>query len=356
MTCVERKRGLNMKQFLLVLVCLLVLNTWSDNLRAQGNSNKSGTTAAQFLKIGVGARAMGMGGSFVAHADDIYSLYWNPAGLTKVEAVTISAVQTQWFADISHNFFGFVLPVDGSSAIGAQVITLNMDEIEITTIDDPHGTNEFYDASDLAIGLSYAKRLTNYFALGVTGKYIQQKIYNESASTFAFDIGSVLNIPYYGLKLGMAFSNFGGSLKMEGRDLTREFDLNPDNSLNDGVEARLKTEPWDLPVNFSFGLALDIIGGKDGLYKAEQHQLTFDITGSHPADADEYASIGFEYTLSKLISIRTGYRSNRDVEKMFYGAGLHIPMGTTIFNFDYAIASFEDLDYIHVFSASIAFK
>ena len=189
MTCVERKRGLNMKQFLLVLVCLLVLNTWSDNLRAQGNSNKSGTTAAQFLKIGVGARAMGMGGSFVAHADDIYSLYWNPAGLTKVEAVTISAVQTQWFADISHNFFGFVLPVDGSSAIGAQVITLNMDEIEITTIDDPHGTNEFYDASDLAIGLSYAKRLTNYFALGVTGKYIQQKIYNESASTFAFDIG-----------------------------------------------------------------------------------------------------------------------------------------------------------------------
>ncbi len=339
-----------MKKSIFILLFFLLTGIY-----AQENSNKNGTTAAQFLKIGAGARAMGQAGSFVAQANDIYSLYWNPSGVTKVKSITFAAVYTNWFADISHQFFGLVLPVSDRSAVGFQAITLNMDQIEITTVDRPHGTGEFYDASDLAIGISYAMRLTSDFSVGITGKYILQEIYNESAGTFALDIGSQLDIPFYGMKLGMNFSNFGGKMQMDGRDLIREYDLNPGNTNNDGVEVRLKTEAWELPVNFAVGLAMDLIGEEDNLIQGGLNTLTFSITGNHPSDSQEFASFGLEYGYDNLIFLRGGYRLNRDVEKFFYGVGLNIPISSAGLTFDYGLASFDELDYIHIFSASISF-
>jgi hypothetical protein len=325
-------------------------------VQAQDSDNKSGSAAAQFLKIGVGARAMALGGAIVASTDDAFSLYWNPSALTKVSHVTVAGVYTNWFADIDHQFLGLVIPVNQSSVVGFQATLLTMDEMEITTINDPHGTGEFFEARDLAIGVSYAVRLTNYFSVGITGKYIQQEIYNEIASTFAFDFGSVLDVPFRGLKLGMRFSNFGGKLQLDGRDLTREYDLNPDNTLNVGVEARLKTEPWELPVVFQVGISGDLVGKSDAFVVSETNRLTLSIDGSHPTDSPEFASFGVEYMYNDLIALRTGYRLNRDVEKLFYGIGLQLPLASTSkFNFDYAIASFDELDYVHIFSSSLSF-
>ena len=343
-----------MKKITNIFLVVLLISLFTTYLYAQEESNKSGTAVAQFLKIGVGARAMGLGGSFLAQSDDVYSLYWNPAGITKVNSVSFAGVHTKWFADITHQFFGLVLPINDNSAIGFQTTVLSMDQIEVTTINDPHGTGEFYEANDLALGVSYGIRLTNFFAVGFTGKFIQQKIYNESASTFAFDIGSVLDIPFQGIKVGMNFSNFGGKMQLDGRDLIREYDLNPTNTLNDGVETRLKTEPWELPVNFAVGMSFDLIGQQDAFLKQTNNNVTFSITGNHPADAKEFASFGLEYTFQKIISLRSGYRLNRDVDKFFYGVGLNVPVLDAAFCFDYSLASFDELDYIHIFSASIS--
>lgn len=345
-----------MKKNITLFIIIFYLLSGLIVVQGQDETNKSGTTAAQFLKLGAGARAMGLAGSIVAHSDDVFSLYWNPAGISKVKGITLAGVYTKWFADIDHQFFGLVIPINSSSAVGFQAISVNMDPIEITTIDQPHGTSEFYDASDLAIGVSYAAWLTDFFTLGITGKYVQQKIYNESASTFAFDIGSMLNLPVYGMKLGMNFSNFGGKMQMDGRDLIREYDLNPNNTLNDGVEIRLKTEPWEIPVNFAVGVALNLLAPADGLQQSTTNRLTLSITGNHPTDAREYASFGLEYGLKESLFLRGGYRLNRDVEKFFYGVGLNIPLSGTEFRFDYSLASFEELDYIHIFSASISFQ
>jgi len=343
-----------MKKRTFIQICLLISIFSVLGAYAQGNSDKSGTTVAQFLKIGAGARAMGMAGSFVAQSDDAFSLYWNPAGLAKVNDVAFSVTHADWFAGIDYQFFGFVLPVSKSSSIGIQAIVLNMDQIEITTIDEPHGTGEFYNASDLALGVSYGTWLTDFFALGVSTKFIYQEIYNESASTVAFDIGSILDIPYSGMKLGMNFSNFGGRMQLDGRDLTREFDLNPNNTLNDGVEARLKTESWELPVNFAVGLSMDIIGGKSDFLQIEDNRLIASFTGNHPSDGQEYGSLGLEYVLKDIIALRGGYRINRDIEKFFYGVGLKAPLSGVIFYFDYSLASFDQLDYVHIFSASVS--
>ena len=92
---------------------------------------------------------------------------------------------------------------------------------------------------------------------------------------------SLLDIPFKGMKLGMNFSNLGGRMKLDGRDLTREYDLNPDNTLNTGVETRLRTQDWDLPVNFRVGLAMEILGEKASFYQNENNQLTFAVDGNH---------------------------------------------------------------------------
>lgn len=318
-------------------------------------SKKNGTTAAQFLKIGVGARAMSMAGAYVAAVNDAYSLYWNPAAITQVNKISLVGSYTNWFADIKHQFLGFIIPLDETSSVGFQATFLNMDDMEITTVSDPHGTGEYFEAYDISIGLTYGKKLTDFFSLGITAKYIEQTIYNESSSTFAFDVGSLLEIPFQGLKLGMRMANFGGKMKLDGRDLTREFDMNPNNTFNVGVESRLKTEPWELPVLFQVGLATDIIGKGETFYNSEQNRLTFSIDGSHPTDSPEFVSFGLEYSFNETIALRSGYRLNRDVEKLFYGVGLNIPMGTTGFSFDYGLASFDELDYVHIFSGSIDF-
>ncbi len=345
-----------MKNLKMVIYLVLVFAFFTEPASLWSKTNKNGTTAAQFLKIGVGGRAMGQAGSMVALSDDVYSLYWNPSGIIKVKGITFGAVHSQWFADISHQFIGLAIPINHWSAIGMQATALNMESMEITTIDNPHGTGEFYDASDLAIGITYATQLTDYFSFGLTGKYIQQTIYNESAATFAMDIGSILNIPFYGMRLGMNFSNFGGKLQMDGRDLIREYDLNPENTLNDGVEVRFKTQPWELPVNFAVGLTMDILNAKGALWQSEQNRLTFSVVGNHPADAREFASFGMEYVFHNMLALRGGYRFNRDVEKLFYGAGIKAPFSGAVFSFDYSLASFGELDFIHVFSASIAFE
>lgn len=344
-----------MNKLKILLYLVLMIGILAEPENGWSKTNKHGTTAAQFLKIGVGGRAMGQAGSMVALSDDVYSLYWNPSGIIKVKGITFAAVHSKWFAGITHQFIGLVIPVNRWSAVGMQATALNMDAVEITTIDNPHGTGEFYDASDLSIGVTYATKLTDYFSFGLTGKYIQQSIYNESAGTFAVDIGSILNIPFYGMRLGMNFSNFGGKLQMDGRDLIREYDLNPENTLNDGVEVRLKTEPWELPVNFAVGLAVDLLNEKNGFWQSEYNRLTFSVVGNHPADAQEFASFGMEYTFHNVLALRGGYRLNRDVEKIFYGAGIKAPFSGVVFSFDYSLASFGELDFIHVFSASIAF-
>ena len=122
---------MNNNKTILSILCLLII----VSTIFAGESSKNGTTAAQFLKIGVGARPMGMAGSYAAQSDDIYSLYWNPAGITKIKGISFTGVHTRWFADITHQFFGLVLPLNGSSSIGAHATVLNMDDIDARHVD-----------------------------------------------------------------------------------------------------------------------------------------------------------------------------------------------------------------------------
>ncbi len=317
--------------------------------------SKVSTAAAQFLKIGVGARAMGMGETFVAVANDASTLYWNPAGLTNIKSASLMVSHSQWFADIYHDFAAMAIPLNNNDFIGISAIALNTDEQEVTTIDQPDGAGIFYDVSDIAIGISYARALTDRFSTGITAKYIQQNAYNETARSVAIDIGTYLRTGYHGLTIAMCMSNFGGRMKLEGRDLIALVDINDEIDGNYRTDARLKTESWPLPLNFRVGIAMDIMGGVDPFFSSQDNRFTLAIDGNHPNDNEERVNVGGEYSWREMLFARVGYKINYDVEKWAFGGGLKFDIGQQKLAIDYAMVDFADLGTVSRFSVELMF-
>ncbi|MDT8324249.1 MAG: PorV/PorQ family protein, partial [Bacteroidota bacterium] len=168
-----------------VLLALLVA-ALPFAVRAQ---SKVGTTAAQFLGIGVGPRAVAMGGAYVAMGDDASAMYWNPGGLSRIGHSQVVASHTGWLVDTDLNWVGLTLALDASNAIGISLTQLDYGEEKVRTVVMPEGTGARWTAQDLAFTITYARSLTDRFSIGGSFKYITQQIWNESASTIAFDVG-----------------------------------------------------------------------------------------------------------------------------------------------------------------------
>ena len=234
-------------------------------------------------------------------------------------------------------------------------ISLNTSEQEVTTVEKPDGAGVFYTVSDLAIGLSYARSLTDRFSVGVSAKYIQQIAYNESASTMAIDIGTTLRTGFHNLVIGMCVSNFGGTMKLEGTDLIALADINKSIGGEYNPDARLKTEPFPLPLNFRVGIAMDVLGGKDPLLASESHRFTLALDGNHPNDNNERVNIGGEYAWDETLFARFGYKINYDTEKWAAGAGVKVKVGSQRLAFDYALADFGDLGKVSRISLELQF-
>ncbi len=336
--------------FIIIMALATASISWDQTFR------KTGSSAAQFLKIGVGARAVGLAGAFGAVANDATALYWNPAGIVNLTKISWTGSHADWIADIAHQFSGLVVPLgSGSSAIGLSATFTNMGEEQITTELAPQGTGYFWDASDVAVGLSYARWMTDRFALGMTAKYVSQKIWHETAATFAIDVGTYLRTKYKGIVIGMCFSNFGGSMQLQGRDLIREYDPNPNNLLNSAIDTRLHTEPWPLPVNFRVAVAMDVIGNGNNLVRSADSRMTLAVDGMHPNDDSEKLNFGMEYSWKETLFARFGYGVGYDVINSSYGLGLNFKIGSSIIKFDYALAPFHNLGDVHFFTVGMDF-
>ena len=150
---------------------------------------KVGTTSAQFLKLGIGARAISMGGTFVAEANDLSALYWNPAGLANINGSTIQLAQTDYLADISYSHAAFGTNLGTMGTVAASLIFLDSGEMQVRTASEPEGTGERFKVQDMALQLSYGRALTDRFSIGTTVKYIRESIWHSSASAMAFVVG-----------------------------------------------------------------------------------------------------------------------------------------------------------------------
>jgi hypothetical protein len=342
-----------MKTFLL---CVVVAGLSSQSpLFGQGVS-KTGTVAATFLEIPVGASAVGMGSAFVSLANDATALYWNPAGSAWLVQSEVLAMHTTWIADTRFDYASLVLPLEGFGTLGVNFTSLNMDDMKVTTVERPEGTGEYFSAGDFAVGVSYAHRLTDRFTIGFNAKYIQQTIWHESANAFAIDVGTIFRTDLIGgLTIGATLTNFGTPMKMSGRDARQFGMLDPTKpGTNSQIPQDIQMDSWDLPLLFQIGVSTTP-------FKTDNYRLTIAADALHPNDNYESVNVGGEFAFQDILFLRGGYNAlglpDREGGASF-GFGLSsnsfLSSSTTV-RFDYAFRDMGRLSNINVFSLSVRF-
>lgn len=303
-----------MKKFLSLMVGIAVLFACSYAM-----AGSPGSKGAVFLKLGQGARANAMGESFVAVADDINALYWNPAGIAGIKERQATFMYSDWLEEIKYNYLAYVYPIQILGGIMGGAITLldsgSIPKYGVDTANNPINLNTTFDGKDIALAVSYAKEMVKDCSLGATVKYIQMKIDGQKSTGFGLDVGCLYKPQIENLTLGVVMQNFGPKLKA----FVREKDA--------------------LPLNFKVG----------GAYKLLDKAMTVSLDVNFPSDNDTNFNLGAEYWVKEIVAIRAGYKTlTKDELKssdLTFGAGFRLP-GTGI-GLDYAYCDYDDLDDTH---------
>lgn len=342
-----------MKNKIFISVFILIIIPQLLSAQFVSDVSKRGTTAAPFLNISQGARAAGMGSAFVAVADDASSIFWNVAGIARQEHNSAMFDHTEWFAGIGYNYGAVAFNLGSLGVIGASFISSDVDEMNVTTIEEPNGTGETFSVTDVAFSLAWAFNLTDNFSIGFNPKVIYQGIWKMSDYAFAIDFGVLYNTPFDGITLGMSITNFGSKMSMNGTNAVVLYDEDTESSGNNGrIPAELDMESWDLPLGFKVGVSYRP-------FEVGDHDFIVSVDASHPNNNYESINIGGEYTYNDLVSIRGGYKSLflEDSEESFtIGAGVKQSLLANVsIKFDYAYADFGRLESIQKFSIGIIF-
>ncbi|MBN1349849.1 PorV/PorQ family protein [candidate division KSB1 bacterium] len=303
---------------IIFFVSSLLLWTFSPVFAA---GDLAGTTGLGFLEIGMGARATGMGGAFIAVADDASSLYWNPAGISKVNGIQANLSYTRWLVDMNLSAGAIVIPAGRYGNWGFSYLGFDFGEEEVTTPEQQYGTGANYTNSGLALGVAYAIELTDRFAFGAQAKWVQEKLWTESTTGFMLDIGSQYRTYFHALRLGMSLRHYGADRKY----------------LDKYVPA-----PW----TFSVGVAFDPVGAA-----GKTHHITVSSNATFYNSYGERMEYGAEYWFNSLIALRTGYRAGTHAEGMSFGAGLRLDLIGREWRLDMAYT-----DYHEAFDAPLRFS
>jgi hypothetical protein len=325
---------MNLRRILIILTVLGIIPVSANaQLIPVLGSQRAGTSSLQFLKIGVGGRATAMGESFIAVANDITALYWNPAGLMQFEGNGAHFSHSEWLVDLNHEFFGGVYRF-GHNAVGLSITALHTPAMEKTTEFQPSGTGEFFKYGDLGIGLSYARKLTDQFSFGITFRYVEETLAELKMRGLMFDLGTYYWTGLYNSRFAVTISNFGPQVK-------------PSGSVNlVGGRTLSEFQSFPPPTIFRIGFAVDPIDNKT-------NKLTTSLQLNHPNDNAENINFGAEYSYKDFLFLRGGYKFNVDSENFAAGVGVKVPVYVTQTSVDYSVANFKDLGLTHRVSLTI---
>jgi hypothetical protein len=314
--------------------------------------SRVGTSAAPFLTMGVGAKGSALGHANTINVSGAEALFWNPAGIS-IENEGGSAGSgflsvNQLFVDVNAYAAGLVFPVgnDTGKNFGLAVNYVDYGRQDVRTVEDPDGIGATFGAHDLSIGLTYAQNLTESFHFGGSAKFIQQKIYDMSAQTFAVDLGFLLITDYFnGLTIGASINNFGGKMQMDGINSEYFLDIDPTSEgNNEDIPSRIYMDKWDLPLSFKFGLKLPVIkrDNLEWLLLSEAQQ-----TNDNDLNVDSGSQLSY---LSKTVKFhaRAGYKDlllgNKVDSHFTYGAGFTLKTSTGMaIGVDFAQVPYEYL-------------
>ncbi len=320
-----------MKRILIIILFLIAFADIPAQLFPTLGGQRAGISTAQFLKIGVGGRATGMADAFIAVADDASALYWNPAGLVQTESDQIIFSHNQWLVEIQHEFAGVLYHLSSDDVIGLSFLSLHTDDMPVTTEVMPFGTGAYFSYGDIAISLSYSRKMTDKFSFGGTVRYMESTMAELKMRGALIDLGT-----YYWTGLGtsrfaVTISNFGNELAPDGEVILY------------GGRKKSDWQSFSPPTMFRIGFAMEP-------YQDEQHRITASLQLNHPNDNSENFALGVEYAWKNIFYLRAGYKFNLEGQDYTFGAGINAPLGIAQVKFDYAYANFTTLGSAHRFS------
>jgi len=302
-----------------------------------------GTAVAQFLEIGVGARSAGMGEAYTAQSDGAASVFWNPGGIATTKKRGFFLAYNSWPADISIGGIALSWNFGNYGTIALSSVFLNTGDMTVTTVNDPEGlSGTKFSLVNYAVGVSYARFLTDRLSLGVTAKIVREDYMGYGYSTLAFDVGTLYRTNFHGLTLGMSILHFGQEITFSGS----YYDYSdPESAQGD----QKNFDNYSLPINFRVGVSMDI-------WKKDKNKIISAMDMVHPNNNLEQYNLGFEYSFDNMLFIRSGYKFRIDQGGFSLGAGVNYQLGDALSTeLDYSFSELGILPSVHRLSASFLF-
>jgi len=303
--------------------------------------------AGEFISIGVGARALGMGGAYVALGADATSGYWNPAGLAGIDYPELAGMHSRNFGGIvNYDYVGIAAPFRKESSLALSMVRLAVDDIPITalprpglpmdsTYKDENGStlanhpfvDHYVSDGEYAFYLSYAKRHSKKFSFGTNVKFVRKGVGDNSAWGIGFDIGALWN-PIADLHTGINFQDATTTLL----------------AWNTGRKELISPT---LKMGLGYPVGLGFL--RSSLLLAADTDMRFE--GRKFAAQTHFSAVSLDYHYGAEIRVRNviALRAGSDIGHLTAGAGLRLPR----LEIDYAFLSHDEFEATHRVSLRI---
>ncbi|MEE9168074.1 MAG: PorV/PorQ family protein [Candidatus Neomarinimicrobiota bacterium] len=311
---------------------LIIMMILASGSYLTGQNKKLGQTGFQFLSVTSDARAAGMGGAMTTVEAYSASLFFNPAGMARVpNLLDVRFNQNEWIADIMHNSFSLSFRPGGGEygVFGLSLLSVDYGDIQGTMVaenEQGYVETETFTPSALAVGIGYARALTDKFSVGAHLKSAHQSLgksvipvtdttntlIKNLARATAFDFGTIYFTGFKSLAFGMSVRNFSDEIKFE-------------------------SEGFQLPLTFRIGVSMDVL---DLLPEKTFQSLLVSLDAVHPRSYPEYVDLGMEYTLAGMFAVRSGYLFNREEQGLTVGVGVQKRLKNIFFAVDYSSSPF----------------
>lgn len=327
-----------LKKGLLLLLGLSSLFSQAQLLPNFGGQ-RAGLSALSFLKNDLSPVSFAMASASVANKGNLYSSENNPAALVQIKSSGIAISNLSVGAGIHQSFLASGLTLDDGSVIGFNVNSLNAGAMEIRTEFEPNGTGQLFYANNTALGMNYARKLSQNFSIGIGLKYIYEGIASYTNHTITADIGFLYTTDYKDLTFAVVVKNFGGNSQMIGSDLETTFNRTD-------VVLNKYTTPSIFKMGFSFVP-----------YESKSKKLVASAELNHPSDNAENIRLGGELSFRDLLFTRLGYKLS--VQGQNYptaGIGVKTRLGVHPLYIDYAVNPTNRMGVQHLIGLSIPFN
>jgi hypothetical protein len=327
-----------LKKGLLLLLSLSSLFSQAQLLPNFGGQ-RAGLSALSFLKNDLSPVSFAMASASVANKGNLYSSENNPAALVQIKSSGIAISNLSVGAGIHQSFLASGFTLDDGSVIGFNVNSLNAGAMEIRTEFEPNGTGQLFYANNTALGMNYARKLSQNFSIGIGLKYIYEGIASYTNHTITADIGFLYTTDYKDLTFAVVVKNFGGNSQMIGSDLEITFNRTD-------VVLNKYTTPSIFKMGFSFVP-----------YESKSKKVVASAELNHPSDNAENIRLGGELSFRDLLFTRLGYKLS--VQGQNYptaGIGVKTRLGVHPLYIDYAVNPTNRMGVQHLIGLSIPFN